>query len=59
MYSLAKTRLRKSASGVKFGKGGKDAKNNASTEQDITEKTITPMVCLMSTLFDYFDSNDV
>ncbi len=29
----------------RIGKGGKDAKNNASTEQDITEKTITPMVC--------------
>jgi len=27
----------------RIGKGGKDAKNNASTEQDITEKTITPM----------------
>jgi len=27
----------------RIGKGGKDSKNNASTEQDITEKTITPM----------------
>ncbi|KAH9529100.1 60S ribosomal protein L3, variant 3 [Dermatophagoides farinae] len=27
----------------KIGKGGKDAKNNASTEYDITEKNITPM----------------
>jgi len=27
----------------RIGKGGKEAKNNASTEQDITEKTITPM----------------
>jgi len=27
----------------RIGRGGKDAKNNASTEQDITEKTITPM----------------
>jgi len=27
----------------RIGKGGKDAKSNASTDQDITEKTITPM----------------
>ncbi|XP_027199289.1 ribosomal protein L3 [Dermatophagoides pteronyssinus] len=27
----------------KIGKGGKDAKNNASTQYDITEKNITPM----------------
>src|SRR6218665_3638582 len=28
----------------KMGKGGKDTKNNAATEYDLTEKTITPMV---------------
>jgi len=27
----------------RIGRGGKDSKNNASTDQDITEKTITPM----------------
>lgn len=31
----------------KIGKGGKDAKNNGSTEYDLTEKNITPMVSVL------------